>query len=349
MGNELKLRLLSQKDLFDAGCFDLKMCVEVTENAMKKYCDGLIKYPEKVSQIFDEATQDRINCLPATLMDEKICGMKWVSVFPGNPVKFGCNNVSAVILLSEIEKGFPIAFMEGTMCSNLRTASVSAVAAKYLAPSNVEKIGFIGSGEQAKTHFMAMKSVFPSIKECRVSSNSIDSQESFKSDLERFYSDVNIVMCGADYESAVLDADIIITANSGQEPILKANWIRKGCLYCHVGGWEDEFAVALKADKIVCDHWESAKHRTQTISRMFKQNLLSDNDIYSDLDKIVSGERTGRTSDDEFIYFNAVGLSYVDVALSYHMYTMAVNKGTGTDWTFQNEKFLGYPNSFYRL
>jgi len=343
------MKVLTQKDLFESGCFDAKMAVEVTEKVMRDYYDGKVLYPDKIAQIFDEEKQSRINCLPATLLNEKICGVKWVSVFPENPVKYGCNNVSAVIVLSEINKGYPIAIIEGAMCSNLRTAAISAVAAKHLAPSKVETIGFIGSGEQAKTHFMVIKSLFKTIKTCKVSSRRASSEEAFIKELSAFFPDVSFEACNSNYEKATENADIIVTAISSQTPILKAEWIKKGCLYCHVGGFEDEFNVPLKADKIVCDHWESAKHRTQTISRMFKQNLLSDNDIYSDLDKIVSGERTGRTSDDEFIYFNAVGLSYVDVALSYHMYTMAVNKGTGTDWTFQNEKFLGYPNSFYRL
>lgn len=349
MGNELRLKLLSQRDLFESECFDMKMSVETTEEAIRKYAKGLIQYPDKVSQIFDETSQNRINCLPATLLDEKICGMKWVSVFPGNPINFGCNNVSAVMVLSEIEKGFPIAFMEGTMCSNLRTASVSAVAAKYLAPSKVETIGFIGAGEQAKTHFMAMKTMFPNIKMCRVSADNHDSEKRFKAELSRFYSDVNFEVCGSNYEKAVLNADIIITAISGQDPVLKANWIKKGCLYCHIGGWEDEYEVALMADKIVCDHWESVKHRTQTISRLYKMGKISDENIYADIDKIVSGQFHGREYDDEFIYFNAVGLSYVDVALAYQMYCKATERGKGTDWTFVTEKFLGYPSEFYKV
>ncbi len=67
------------------------------------------------------------------IVEEKIYGMKWVSVFPGNPHNHGLPNLSATILLSEIKTGFPIALLEGTMCSNMRTAAVSAVAAKYLA------------------------------------------------------------------------------------------------------------------------------------------------------------------------------------------------------------------------
>ncbi|MBQ4518405.1 MAG: ornithine cyclodeaminase family protein [Clostridia bacterium] len=325
------------------------MAIEVTENALRDYNNGDILYPEKISQIFNEQTQDRINCLPATLLKEKICGMKWVSVFPDNPIRFGCTNVSAVIVLSEIEKGYPIAFLEGTMCSALRTAAISTVAAKYLAPSTVETIGFIGSGEQAKMHFMAMKSMFKSIKICKVASRKSESEKKFVKELSNFYPDVKFELCNTDYEKATINTDIIVTAISGQTPLLKAEWIKKGCLYCHVGGWEDEYEVALKADKIVCDHWESVKHRTQTISRLYKTGKLSDEDIYSDLDKIVSGQIVGREHDHEFIYFNAVGLSYVDVALGYKMYQMALQKDKGKDWSLATKGCFDYPRELYNI
>ena len=66
------------------------------------------------------------------------------------------------------------------------------------------------------------------------------------------------------------------------------------CFYIHVGGWEDEYGVALKADKIVCDDWNASKHRTQTICRMYKEGLLKDKDIYADLAEIIAGQKKGR-------------------------------------------------------
>jgi hypothetical protein len=52
-----------------------------------------------------------------------------------------------------------------------------------------------------------------------------------------------------------------------------------GSFRTHVGGWEDEYGVAKQCDKIVCDHWETAKHRTQTLSRMFRDSELRDADV----------------------------------------------------------------------
>ena len=100
---------LSQEDLLRAGCLDMGMAMEAAEQAMLAYQSGDIMFPEKIVQIFNQDTQARINCLPATLLPEKVCGVKWVSVFPENPEVHGIQNLSAVMILSEIEHGFPLA------------------------------------------------------------------------------------------------------------------------------------------------------------------------------------------------------------------------------------------------
>ncbi|MBQ7046198.1 MAG: hypothetical protein IJN85_00465, partial [Oscillospiraceae bacterium] len=139
---------------------------------------------------------------------------------------------------------------------------------------------------------------------------------------------------------AVEDADIIVTAISSQEKILKAEWIKPGAFYSHVAGLEDEFDVARKASKIICDNWETVKHRTQTISQMYKQGLLSDDDIYADLHQIIKGEKNGRENDDEFIYFNSVGMSFTDVALANWMYKLAVSKNVGRIISMKNKSMF---------
>lgn len=329
--------IINQNNIINAGCFDYLSAVECTEKIILDYYNGKVVFPDKVSQIFDETTQDRINCLPATLVDQKICGMKWVSVFPSNNYK-GLQNLSAAIILSSTETGFPLAFMEATLCSNLRTAAVSTVAAKYLSISNPQTISFVGAGQQARFHFGAMISVFPSIKKCYVSSRTQNSESDFIDVLKNNYPYIEFVGCNSDYELAVTNADILVSAISGQCPIIKANWIQKGTLYIHVGGWEDEFAVAHKADKIVCDNWDSVKHRTQTLSRLYKSGEITDDNIYCDIDELISKKKVGRENEDEFIYFNAVGLSYVDIALANSIYNKCLIKNEGTFITLQEEK-----------
>ncbi len=113
--------------------------------------------------------------------------------------------------------------------------------------------------------------------------------------------------------------------------------MKPGAFYSHIGGWEDEYAVAKQCDKIVCDDWETVKHRTQTLSRMYKDGELTDADVYANLSELVSGSKPGRENDDERIYFNAVGLAYVDVGIAVAMYDRAVKAGMGQDLQIQHE------------
>ncbi len=340
----IRLNYFSQEDLLEAGCLDFRMAIDVVESVLLAYRHGDVLFPEKIVQIFDEQTQERINCLPATLLKEKICGVKWVSVFPPNVPRFGIQNLSAVFVLSEIDRGFPIAVLEGTLASNMRVGAMGALAAKHLAPEQARSIGFIGSGEQARMHLLAMKSVRPSLRECRVSAKLPEEEQDFIAELAPLLPDMEFVATASDGERAMEGADILVTATSAQAPLLKAAWMKPGSFYSHVGGWEDEYAVALQCDKIVCDDWDTVKHRTQTLSRMYKDGELSDDDIHADLVDIVAGDRPGRESDTERAYFNAVGLAYVDVALALAMYRRALDAGKGTELTMQETTVFKHPD-----
>jgi len=339
----IRCRYLSQEDLLKAGCLDPAMAVSAAEDALRAFAAGEVLFPEKIVQIFNDETQERINCLPATFLKEKICGVKWVSVFPPNPVKYGLQNLSAVIVLSEIEKGFPVAIMEGTLCSNLRVGAMGAIAAKHLAREDSGTIGFIGAGEQAKMHLLAMKSVRPALRTCRVGAKTEEEEAQFVREMAPLLPGMEFVATGTDLRAAVEGADIIVTATSAQAPLLKADWMKQGAFYSHVGGWEDEYAVAKQCEKIVCDDWETVKHRTQTLSRMYRDGELADDRVHADLVDLVLGTKAGRESDTERTYFNAVGLAYVDVAIARAMHLRAMESGAGQDLALQEAMIFEHP------
>ena len=336
MNNTIIAKMISMEDILNAGCFDVGATIDVMEKVLISFKKGRVKLPDKISQIFNENTQDRINCMPATLMDDKICGVKWVSVFPGNPHLRNTPNVSGLIILSELVNGFPFAVMDGTFITALRTACMGAIGSKYLARYNSRVIGVIGSGEQAKMHLITIKHVHPEIEFCKVASKSSKGEQHFIEEMQKRFPNMKFEACNADYEKASIGADIIVTAVSCQAPLLKAKTIKEGAYYCHVAGWEDEYEVPLKASKIVCDQWECVKHRTQTISRLYQQGRLKDEDIYADIVDIIDGTKPGRENDQEFIYFNSVGLAFIDVAVAYSFYKKVLKKGLGKDWTIKD-------------
>lgn len=319
---------LSEADVNTIIKNDYELIIGSVKNALKMLHNGSAIQPDKISQIFDSTYQNRINCMPSTLKEIDTCGMKWVSVFPSNQNK-NIKNVEGVALLSELETGGIKCFMNASELTSLRTAAVGALASKYLAKSNPKALGFIGAGEEALAHFRLIKYIHPTITQCYISSRSNEKINNFIKKFSNEYPDTNFIHCENDYQKAVESSDIIVTAISSQEPVLKANWIKSGALYIHVAGLEDEFAVAKKASKIVCDKWECVKHRTQTIAQMYKNGQLKDCDIYADLAEIIIGDKKGRTSEDEFIYFNSVGLAAEDVMLCNNVYNKAVQSSIG--------------------
>lgn len=333
MKNAPKTLLISAEDQKKIFSGNLPDAVSVVEAALKKKVDGEVLLPDKISVVFDEATQNRINCMPGALLNDKLYGVKWVAVFPENP-KEGYRNVTGTMILSELEHGHALSVMDAGYLTEIRTAAVGATAAKYLAREDAKSIGFIGAGQQARRHLDLVKCVRPNLKKCYVSSRTNATVEAFISEEQDLHPDMEFINCGNEYEAAVEDADIIVTAISGQEDVLKARWIKKGAFYIHVAGWEDEYAVPKSAAKIVCDDWECIKHRTQTISRMYKDGLLKDDEIYGNLDEIVAGIKPGRENSEEFIYFCSVGLAFIDVSFAKYSYEKSKAIGVGTEFSF---------------
>lgn len=328
-----KTLLLSSNDQMSIMQKNIGNAIEIIENAFMKKTKGEILLPDKISLVFNEKLQNRINCMPGALLEDAVYGVKWVAVFPENP-KEGYKNVTGTMILSELKYGHTLSVMDASYLTAIRTAAIGATAAKFLSCKEVTTIGFIGAGQQARRHLDLIKVVRPGIKKCYVSSFPDGSVESFIEEEKKVHPDIEFINCNDMYEDAVRNSDIIVTAISGQEPILKADWIKQGAFYIHVAGWEDEYDVALKASKIICDDWECIKHRTQTISRMYQQGLLKDDDIYANLDEIVSGEKKGRENDNEFIYFCSVGLAYIDVSFAKYVYEEAKKMNLGIEFEF---------------
>lgn len=323
-----KVLLLSEEDMshiLGDGEIDI---IKETENALVRSGNGQYLIPEKISQVFDKTMQTRINCMPATLLPEKICGLKWVSVFPTNAAR-GMNNVAGTLLLSEIDSGKLISVCGATELTAVRTAAVGAVATKYLAKSSAKRIGFIGAGAEAKAHLCQIKKVCPQIRECAVASRTEATERAFLRDMQQQFPNISFELCHGNFRQAARGADIVVTATSSQRKLFKKEWVEEGMLYIHVGGVEDEFGVAARADKIVCDDWEAVKHRAQTLSQMYHEGYLTDQDIYGNIYEIISGKKAGRENDREFIYFDSVGMASTDVYLGYCAYQYAKKKNMG--------------------
>lgn len=335
------IRYYTNEDMAKAALSsDVLAMLDCLEQGFEAYDKGELILPEKASQILDEATQSRVNCMPCTVPGLGYSCVKLVSVFPDN-VKDGLPNVSGMILVLSSDNGTPIAMLDAGFPTALRTALVGSLGAKCLAVAQPKSIGMLGSGEEALMHLFVLAKLFPSVKVCRVASRNPKNEKRFADIAAKLFPDLIITCCDSSYEKAARNADIIVTAISGQVPLLKADWVKQGAFYCHVGGIEDEYDVALKADKIVCDSWEALKHRgSPTISHMYRDGVLTDDDIYAELAEIVRGRKPGRETKDEITYFNSIGLAFTDVYMASFLITACDNFGLGQE--FHSSPFTAF-------
>jgi ornithine cyclodeaminase/alanine dehydrogenase-like protein (mu-crystallin family) len=115
------------------------------------------------------------------------------------------------------------------------------------------------------------------------------------------------------------------------EPIVKEAWMKPGSFFSAVGSYqEEEFEVVSGSDLVVVDGLEHVLHReTPVIALMIKQGLLAREQVL-ELGAILCGERQGRSSARQRVFFSPIGMAVEDICLSHEVYRLAVERGVGT-------------------
>jgi len=299
--------------------------IEAVENAFKYHGIGRVQMPPKVFLYFEKYNGD-LRAMPAYILDTDEAGVKIVNSHPNNPEK-GFPTVLATYILNDPETGAPLAVMNATYLTDVRTGAAGAVAAKYLARKDSKILGLTGCGRQARTQLMAISEVFE-LEKVLVYDKNPEQCSLFKKDMERAVS-IDIQPC--DTEKAC-SADIIVTTTPVREPIIKNEWIEAGVHINAIGAdaprKQELDAEILKRSKIVIDSWEQAHHSGEINVPLSKGDISRDN-IYSELGEIVAGIKKGRESDDEITVFDSTGLAIQDVAVASLAYRKAVEKNVG--------------------
>ena len=140
-------------------------------------------------------------------------------------------------------------------------------------------------------------------------------------------------------EEAVRGADVVVTATVADEPIVRADWVKEGVFFAHVGSYqEEEERVILQSDKIVVVIWEEVLHRrTPLLARMSEEGKIAGERIYANIGEIVLGWKPGRETESERVFFSPLGLGSEDVALAAAVYRSARRLGIGVELPFTME------------
>ncbi len=326
---EPSLIYLTQEDVLKTGV-GIEQALQAVEDALKLQSEKKVTFPSKTILDLGERQHGRINAMPAYVGGQyNMCGIKWIAGFPGNPRKHGIPRAHALIILNDAETGVPVAVMDGTYLSAMRTGAATGVGVKFLARKNSNCLGIIGCGIQSRTQFMAVAEVVAGLQYIQAYDLSKEAAEKFCKWISANYGIDAVISQSA--EEAVRQADIVITATVADEPIVRKAWLKEGVLCVHVGSYqEEEEAVILTADKIVVDNWPELIHRkTPLLARMHLAGRINSDMIWAELGDVVLGRKEGRENDSEQIYFAPLGLAIEDITIATLTYRKAVEKGLG--------------------
>ena len=289
---------LSEADV--AKVLKYEQLIPAMEKALSAFSAGRVIQPVRNMLTIEEGKRF-LGVMPAVAEDGM--GAKLVCFFPKNAGTAVPTHL-AMIMLFEPATGQPLAFLDGRLITEMRTAAVSAAVTKYLAPENSEVLALLGSGVQAHAHLQALRHV-RHFKEVRVWSRTPDHAQRFA------------VLHGAkamDIEPAVQGADVIVTATNALEPFLKGEWLKRGAHVNAVGAgrptWRELDDDAMH-NTLIVDSREAVLKESGDV-------ILSKAPIFAEAGEIFAGSKRPERS--ATTVFKSVGIAVEDIATARLVY-----------------------------
>ena len=270
--------------------------IPAMEKALIAFSSGKVTQPVRsIIKVDGAAATGFLGLMPALTPDG--LGLKAVTFYPSNAER-GIPTHMATIFLVDPETGMPLAIMDGRLITEMRTAAVSAVATKFLAPPDAKVLAILGSGVQAHSHVEALRLV-RKFKEIRVWSPT-------REHAEQFAKEIGATAMSA--EDAVRGADVIVTATNSKTAMLKGSWLKPGCHINAVGAcrpdWRELDDEAM-SNVVFVDSREGAMKESGDV-------ILSGAEIYAELGEALAGKVPSRAN--ETTIFKSLGMAVEDIA-----------------------------------
>ncbi|NIM45144.1 MAG: ornithine cyclodeaminase family protein [Nitrososphaeria archaeon] len=301
--------------------------IEAVKEAYMAFTEGRVEMPP-VAHLGLEKYGGEVDIKSGYVEDFGLIGTKIASNFWDNP-KIGLPSGIAVIVLMDIKTSLPLALMDGTYVTRVRTGAAGAVAANVLARKNSKIVGVVGAGTQGRMQVLGLDEIF-SIKKVKVYDIDESNREKYSSDMrERLGIDVQAV---ENPRKAVTEADIIVTASPSRKAIIMDDWIQSGVHINAIGadapGKQELDAKIMKRAKIVVDSLTQCRVIGE-IQHALSQGLIMESDIHAEIGEILIGKKKGRETDDEITIFDSTGLAAQDIAAAHVVYQLAKKRKMG--------------------
>src|SRR5881398_1902662 len=266
----------------------------------------------------------------AHLQGSRFFTIKVASGSYANPER-GLRVGSGIVLVLDSTTGFPKAVLfDNGYLTDLRTGAAGALAADLLARHEVDRVGIIGVGTQARHQLGALLGVRKPERVIAFGRSEAKATR-FAQDMERLHG--IRVLPAKTVEQAVRGSDVVITVTPSREPLVRAKWVSPGTHITAVGAdgpdkQELDVEVLKNADKVVADRLDQCI-RFGEIHHAIEAGVLRPGDVYAELGEIAAGLNRGRTSDQEITVADLTGVGVQDAAVAELVVGAALRRGTG--------------------
>jgi alanine dehydrogenase len=299
---------------------DLREINRAVESAFADHGYGLVQMPPKV---YITLPSGDFRTMPAYLPSLKIAGVKIVNVHPENPSR-GLPTVMALTIILDIATGQPVAILNATRLTDMRTGAAGAVACKYLVPKKRITMGIAGTGRQAEAQLLAAAEE-REIEQVLIWSRNARHAEEFARKMHRFD-------CVSASLEKICDADVLVTTTPSRTPIIRNEWIHEGTHINAIGadapGKEELDPALLIRSQVFVDDMAQATHSGE-INVPISRGLYRDTDIAGTLGEVVIGKKQ-RESADRITIFDSTGLAIQDLAIA----AIAMKQGKSIELSF---------------
>jgi ornithine cyclodeaminase/alanine dehydrogenase-like protein (mu-crystallin family) len=275
--------------------------IPAIEQALIDFSAGKVQQPVRTVMRVPEHNA-WFAAMPAVYND--VMGAKLVSFYPHNAER-GIPTHLAMILLLRASTGEPLAAMDARLITEMRTAAVSAVATRRLAPEGANILAILGSGVQARSHIEALRRV-RHFEQVRVWSPTQDHAQRLANEVGA------VAMLSA--ESAVRNAGVIVTVTNADEPVLYGSWIEPDA-YVNaagaVGPGRRELDDEAMRGTVIVESRESASQESGDI-------ILSHSTIHAELGELLA-DKTAKLPPGRII-FKSLGIAVEDLTAARLVY-----------------------------
>lgn len=317
-----ELLYLSRADVEAVGLTPAEL-VELMEKLFRLKAAGQVQLPPKPGI---HPRQDAfIHAMPAYIASLDAAGLKWVSGYPGN-TRRGLPYINGLFILNDADTGLPLAVMDATWMTAMRTAAVSALAARHLAPPGPLTLALLGLGVQARSHLEVMAAVLP-VERVQAWDARAERVEAFLKDVPRL-APGKPVAAAPTPRDAVAGAHVVVTAGPilrNPRPFIEANWVAEGALLLPVDfdAMVAPSAMAACQAFFVDDLPQFAYYRSLGY-------FAGAPEPGGELADVIARRTAGRRSPADRILDINLGLAMEDVGLGQQLYRRAVSRGIGT-------------------